>query len=330
MSDKTKVSIEIASDDGTILGMDAKQMETELVKMMGDDYEVAHDIDFDVAEVGRQLRELEESCRTRLSIVKQATYDLIMTRFDMGKIIDEYLLTVSNVGEAVEALSPYIKSTILYQCRALYNHPQFRKSRIELMAWIEDQEVNSNRNVTWTMVRNFIYRKRPQTDSQVVNNKLEQLEAKANALGEELNSVLKSAEKITDASLKDEVLGVTTAVSDTLQQWEDVRDAEWRDKDRIVRSDEYLAFIRSIGVCSATGKRGDVHAHHVLSGVMGSKDSDLLAIPLAPEVHAEFHQIGINDFAMKYDVNPFEVIANCLHKYITGQWAYEGLYTKYE
>ena len=60
----------------------------------------------------------------------------------------------------------------------------------------------------------------------------------------------------------------------------------------MVRSDKYLAYIRSQACCECY-HRGDVVAHHHgKGGGTGEKTHDTMTVPLCNEHHTEFHQKG--------------------------------------
>lgn len=63
-------------------------------------------------------------------------------------------------------------------------------------------------------------------------------------------------------------------------------------KQKPFRSKKYLEFVRSLP-CFITGKTENVIAHHIIScglgGSMGSKVSDLFAIPMCTEEHQRLH-----------------------------------------
>ncbi len=63
-------------------------------------------------------------------------------------------------------------------------------------------------------------------------------------------------------------------------------------KQKPYRNKKYLEWIRSLPCC-VTGRTDNVIAHHAincgLGGSTGGKASDLLAMPLNTEVHAELH-----------------------------------------
>ena len=68
-----------------------------------------------------------------------------------------------------------------------------------------------------------------------------------------------------------------------------------------IRKKTHLDFVRSLPCC-VTGANG-VHAHHLIGhgqGGMGLKSSDMLAIPLSPEIHGELHNHGWKAWEEKY------------------------------
>jgi hypothetical protein len=88
---------------------------------------------------------------------------------------------------------------------------------------------------------------------------------------------------------------------------------------RPIRSTEYLEWIRTMP-CVITGSF-PVDAHHAVGKHgRGEKASDFGVIPLARELHMEYHDKGREYFENKYNVDITELVLNYLHRYITGQW----------
>lgn len=83
------------------------------------------------------------------------------------------------------------------------------------------------------------------------------------------------------------------------------------------RSAEYLDYLRDQG-CPITGQRAEACHENGRKG-KGVKPSDFLAVPLAPILHREYHQIGRTAFEKKYNIDLKEVALECLHRYVTGR-----------
>ena len=93
---------------------------------------------------------------------------------------------------------------------------------------------------------------------------------------------------------------------------------QWRlmiPKTKTYRSIKYLTFIRSLP-CSIQGCGYDSEAHHIETGGIGMKGSDLLTIPLCRYHHSQYHSIGRMTFCDKYNIDKWEVVAKCTEKYI--------------
>ena len=67
-----------------------------------------------------------------------------------------------------------------------------------------------------------------------------------------------------------------------------------------MKSRTHLARVAELPCC-VTG-RHPVEVHHVKTGLSGAgqKCSDMFTIPLAPEIHSEFHSQGRTTWEMKY------------------------------
>lgn len=75
-----------------------------------------------------------------------------------------------------------------------------------------------------------------------------------------------------------------------------------------------------------TGREKVVDVAHIWSGVMGSKETILVAIPAHRRIHAKMHQ-GMQSFSDEYahyfgeeHINWYRIAFNYLHKYITGSF----------
>lgn len=70
-------------------------------------------------------------------------------------------------------------------------------------------------------------------------------------------------------------------------------------------SEEYLEYIKEQSCCISGTK--DIDAHHLEAVGMGQNrkkpnQKHFTAVPLSRELHTEVHQIGINKFQEKYNV----------------------------
>jgi hypothetical protein len=124
---------------------------------------------------------------------------------------------------------------------------------------------------------------------------------------------LEQAERIAQAAAHgdEEAIGVIEGLRQTAEVLP-------FDRPTTQRSDDHLAWIRRFP-CPVSGSE-PVDAAHFLSSGMGMKASDGACIPLARELHQEQHQIGIETFCEKYDLDRYRLIANYLHRKLFGTW----------
>ena len=80
-----------------------------------------------------------------------------------------------------------------------------------------------------------------------------------------------------------------------------------------IRDKNYLKYIRE-QPCVVTRRNGVV-AHHLESGMVGSKGDDWITVPLTPEMHQELHQVGWLSFEAKHNVNLWKCCAKLMVEY---------------
>lgn len=92
-------------------------------------------------------------------------------------------------------------------------------------------------------------------------------------------------------------------------------------KPMTIKDPKYLAWIESL-CCMLCGlpdrgcKKAGSDAHHIPlkgHGSMSGKTDDTRAVPLCNEQHREYHQIGRDTFAEKYNLN-YEAIISGLNQ----------------
>jgi hypothetical protein len=79
---------------------------------------------------------------------------------------------------------------------------------------------------------------------------------------------------------------------------------------------KYREHVRSLPCYIHDGCAGDVATHHIETGGMGMKCSDLMTVPLCFKHHSEIHQRGRITFANKYGVNPYQFALKILVEFI--------------
>ncbi len=84
-------------------------------------------------------------------------------------------------------------------------------------------------------------------------------------------------------------------------------------KNKIYRSEEYKAYVRTLP-CIVCGGNSD--PHHEIGGGMGIKGSDLFCIPLCREHHREREDTGKETFWKKHNMNPDVIIRETLAGYV--------------
>lgn len=86
-------------------------------------------------------------------------------------------------------------------------------------------------------------------------------------------------------------------------------------KDKIYRSEEYKAYVRTLP-CIVCG--GNAEPHHEIGGGMGIKGPDLFCIPLCRGCHQERHSKGVltfwNDYYLITPMGRWQAIAETLAK----------------
>ena len=78
------------------------------------------------------------------------------------------------------------------------------------------------------------------------------------------------------------------------------------------RSWKYRAWVRTLP-SAVSGQYGCEAAHTGSDGGMAQKASDLTVIPLTPEEHREYHQIGKAAFEAKYGISCAAIVKSLNH-----------------
>mgnify|MGYP001611544467 CR=1 FL=1 len=86
-------------------------------------------------------------------------------------------------------------------------------------------------------------------------------------------------------------------------------------KDRTYRDKKYLDYVRSLS-CLICNK--EASPHHIITGGIGMKCSDLFTIPLCYQHHHECHTKGKDTFCSHYVINPWEEVAKTIEGYLRG------------
>ena len=87
----------------------------------------------------------------------------------------------------------------------------------------------------------------------------------------------------------------------------------------IPRSDDYLKFMRGEPCCVPSCKVLTSVPHHAGRKYKAIKPSDFSTVPLCDPHHGELHQDGVLTFQSRYDVSFVRVMAEKMHKFLTGE-----------
>lgn len=86
-------------------------------------------------------------------------------------------------------------------------------------------------------------------------------------------------------------------------------------KTKTLRSEKYLKFVRLLP-CAICKTMDGIEAHHISTGGMAMKGSDLQTVPLCRLHHAEYHQFGKETFWQRHNADRWEVVAKTLELYV--------------
>lgn len=84
------------------------------------------------------------------------------------------------------------------------------------------------------------------------------------------------------------------------------------------KNEFYIEYLRDLGCCvTGCSENCDFTPHHMETGGMGMKGSDLITLRICGIHHTELHLIGPGKFQDKYKVNIFQEIVRAWHDYVT-------------
>jgi len=264
-----------------------------------------------------EIQKMESDHLVDIMAISERRIQMVLRRFREGAIIDALVRSCdSTVEDAVDriASSTGLSVSLTWQIRKFYLHPQWGSSEIALQSWIES--VKDTRAICWSYVRNYISKGNPGEKAETLEDRADRLERMARDLDEEsdrlqedLNQYSRGERLVAGtgiAAKAKEVASDTNGMLGSLELPGPMRDSA------------YLKWIMSLPCC-ATGRVGNVVAHHVVTHGKGVKCSDYATIPLDWHVHEELHRIGRKTFCARYDLDTWFEVAQCLSKYLLGQ-----------
>lgn len=263
------------------------------------------------------------------AIVKLSSFEnlfdvgLIQLRFLIGSFVLELGTsygdgTVNKIAQK-HRLHPNTLREAMRFAKVLASEPS------RLQAWIDERTKTGNR-LYWSHVQEFIS---SNTDPKVLGPKKlkERILKNVEKVGEDIEKVNELIETVPQEKRKQLKRELDGAVGKVVQEARQFAKHEDKLEEAITHeapeSANYLNFIGSLP-CAVTGKRPVVVHHAKGYKGTGSKSSDYGTIPLSPELHTngEFsvHEMGAKSFQRHHGVRFSDLIANYLHKYMTGYW----------
>lgn len=113
---------------------------------------------------------------------------------------------------------------------------------------------------------------------------------------------------------REEAESLMSTISETLGEY---RETSGIQKVR-VRNEDYLNAVRKLP-CAVTGQPGPSDPHHVMTGGVGMKGSDLSVIPLSRRIHQLVEDQGHAWLENEFGVRIGDLIAKTMHRVFTGQ-----------
>ena len=279
-----------------------------------------------IAQAVLKLQHLERDALTHLRSIRERQKDLVRTRFEEGRVVSE-LLASGQYGDAVvERLSQAtgISPAILYDCRKFFELPQFGRQRPRLEAWITETAERKGA-VTWSYARNVVRKSLPR-DAEAARRRLDEeirrVEKRAERLEEDAEEMYAEAERAGSPEQRDEAAGVRAKARQIKDDMARVQpapvaaDTSGQVKPSRHRDEAYLDHVRSH--CCAACMAQQAEAHHLLGGGMGTKGTDLSAVPLCRKCHAELHMRGPRTFQKMHNFELWAVAWRLVVAYYAG------------
>lgn len=263
----------------------------------------------------RQLENLERDTRRIAREQMKNHVNLVRTRWRQGQVCAEVRALAAEKGVTLTFREIGAKSDVHYstlqQCEAFYQ----KVSSIDALNRLFTEWTETERNITWGMVRNWV-RKRLPTEEEDAQKKLAKLqrdlERKAERIQHDAEDLLNEA-RDWEPEMIDEAIGTALhAVEVAAQALQSVSMVTLQKPER-ERSNTYLSYIRS-RACCVCGEH-PAEPHHIDRGGVGTKGSDYHTIPVCRSCHDEIHTVGQKTYWQDY--SPWEIAATCLSTYIT-------------
>jgi hypothetical protein len=263
-----------------------------------------------------KLMELNDEFQNLMLTIREEQHQLVLRRFRQGAIVQACCKTApeKKMTETMDDLSDQtgISRAVLYQCRRFYLHEQWGQSESYLKQWLEEQEDS----ITWASIKSRVKTKEV-NDPEYFVDKKRAIERMARRLEKETEQLQRES---NDYEIGEGYLQTQGVVTKALQVASESVDSLYQvvDKTKPKRDPKYLRFIRA-NPCCVTRTSENIVAHHIVLSAKGRKGSDYATVPLANDIHLELHNIGVKTFQAKYEINFWEVVANMMGMYFTGQ-----------
>lgn len=274
----------------------------------------SEDVEEDMPEVPDSNKLHVDEAIERLSAlegeVNHHQHAVMNLRWSQGEIV--FKTKIVRGENTMEKLSEAtgVHENTLRECRRLYE--KFKGDHELYEEWLAEDGGTRR----WYEVQNLI---RSNSDTTVLTP--ERLKSRM------LSRIEKTAmdlQKLNEEFPDDpEVEGVAAAVIEEYQHFARTIRRFDEDDPATPRSETYMEFIRRCP-CAVRQTYG-VEPHHTATGGTGMKGSDLSCIPLDPDLHREYHDIGKESFEKKYDVSMASLVAEYQHRFMTGTWLFMDL-----
>jgi hypothetical protein len=261
------------------------------------------------ASVERSLGSIEGS-KLAVKLIRGAWADRLLSEArESGNLYGNRV--IEQVNERLRVKGGYrVDDSTIYEERAVWKRivmGVFQGNLERLDRWVADQ-IRDRGKITWGALSSG-----PLLDNVSPAERYGSLENARKRDLYDAERFLEQAERIAQAAAEgdEEAMGLIEGLRQTAEV------APFQ-KPSTTRSADYLTFIRTFP-CPISFSE-PVEAAHFLTGGMGDKATDGSCVPLAPEMHREQHQIGIDSFCQKYGINRYRMIANYLHRRLFGTW----------
>lgn len=245
---------------------------------------------------------LQDEANKVLGRIKHDSYELILIRWEQGKIISELATDTPQWAEKISQATGVSVATV-YRIKAFYECKTWNRDLDILKGWMENMEFNSGKMATWSAVSAHAVSSQKAALPEKREIERANIEAAAERLETRVENFMSVKPDIEEDAYFDS--GVATAAVGVVDEVKTQMNT-----DRVVNA-QYIKFIKK-QMCCISGESDPI------SSIRIGGTSDYCSIPISQRFLDEIEVEGQSAVFRKYKVNPYKVMARMLHLYFVG------------